>query len=98
LHASFLFEIATVLQELHEGYTLGTTDTVMKIFCVTRNRKHLNVAEIYREFINGKYLSGKCTVGDYVIFDVPGTVAITPGYSTSSIRLSLHRVLIACVQ
>jgi hypothetical protein len=80
LNASFLFEIATVLQELHKGYTLGTTDTVMKIFCVTRNCKHLNGAEIYREFVNGKYLSGKCTIGNYVIFDIPGTVARTPGW------------------
>jgi hypothetical protein len=90
--------LTIVLQKLHDGYSLDTTDTVMKIFCVTRNRKQLNGAEIYGESIDGKYLSGKCTVGDYVILDVPGTVSITPGYSTSSIRLSLHRVFIACVQ
>ena len=54
LHASFLSEIATVFQEIHDEYSIDTTAKVMEIFYVTRNRNHLNRVEIYREVINGK--------------------------------------------
>jgi len=64
-----------------DGCSVGTTDTAMEIFCVTRNRKHLNREEIYRESINGKYFSGKGTVGNYVVCDVPGRVPKTQATS-----------------
>jgi hypothetical protein len=48
------FEIVTVFEELHDGYSIVAADRLMDIFCVTRIRKYLNRIEIYREPINGK--------------------------------------------